>query len=324
MWESVPGQGHIQATLQRALAKGSLAHAYLFIGPDGLGQEQIIQQLGLALACQEGLPPCGRCDGCRAAASGDHPDFHRVAPQGSRIGIDQIRSLQEILSLQPYIGPWRYCVIEEAEALTREAANSFLKLLEEPGPKVVFILCCRNVESMLSTIISRCQSLTFRPVPASVIREELLAQGVPGPRAEMAAALAGGRPGQARSFLEDSFLEERQEAVESLLALPHGRTGDLLALAERWSSQRELTHRYLDYLVYWFRDLLVLVSGGGEQLVMNRDYLDKLKEQAQNYRAEGLLEALDKVQGCRRRLAGNANRRLLLEELFFTLSKEVV
>ncbi len=311
--------------LQQALAKGRLSHAYLFSGPEGLGQEKVLQDLVESLSCSGNiLAPCGECPGCRAHAGGSHPDLHLIAPDGGSIKLEQIRALQHVLSLQPYLGSYRVCVVQGAEFMTIQAANSFLKMLEEPGERVVFILLCRSPESLPKTIVSRCQVLPFRPLAPGILQDRLEEEGVPPERAKAAASLAGGRPGEARRLLEDENWAERERISKELASFPEMDGIRVLALAEEWSQDREKADIFLDMALLWYRDLLVLATTERRDLVINCDHLPELAAQAKRYTPGELLRALGIIEGCRSKLAGNVNLRLLLEDVFFTLTKEVV
>jgi DNA polymerase-3 subunit delta' len=324
-WEPVIGQEHVQEVLQQALAKGRLGHAYLFSGPEGLGQEKVLDALAASLSCSVNiLKPCGECEGCRAYAGGNHPDLHRVVPDGASIKLDQIRSLQQILSLHPYLGSYRVCIVDGAEAMTIQAANSFLKMLEEPGDRVVFILLCRSTQSLPKTVVSRCQVLPFRPIPLSVLQDRLQEEGAPPNKAQAAAFLSGGRPGEAQRLLQDENWQERERIIGDLGAFPGVGGARVLALAEEWSKDREKVDLFLDMALLWYRDLLVLATTDRKDLVVNCDHLPELVNQAQRYAPGELLRALESIEGCRSKLAGNVNLRLLLEDIFFTLEKEVV
>jgi DNA polymerase-3 subunit delta' len=324
-WEPVLGQEHVQGVLQQALAKGRLSHAYLFSGPEGLGQEKVLHDLVRSLSCSVNiLKPCGECPGCRSFAGGRHPDLHLVFPDGGSIKLDQIRSLQHVLSLHPYLGSYRVCIVHGAEAMTIQAANSFLKMLEEPGDRVVFILLCRSAESLPKTIVSRCQVLPFRPIPAGILQDRLLEEGVPPDRARAAASLAEGRPGEAERLLQDENWAERERIIEELSSFPQVGGIRVLALAEEWSKDREKADLMLDMALLWYRDLLVLATTERKDLVINCDHLPELVSQAQRYTSGELIQALEIIEGCRPKLAGNVNLRLLLEDVFFTLTKEVV
>src|SRR3990172_2946043 len=195
-WDLI-GNEQAVAALRRALETGAVAHAYLFAGPVQAGKATLALKLAQALNCRGGSvtagavtyegahEPCGECD------------------QRRDISVDQVREVERAVALNPFEGRSRVIIIDPAHALSREAQNAFLKTLEEPPPRVVFILVTDSESALLPTIRSRCRRLAFRPLPAAAVREALLARGVGQEQAELLARLARGRTGWALAMAAD-------------------------------------------------------------------------------------------------------------------------
>ena len=197
MWGTI---GHEWAAefLRRAIDGQQVAHAYLFTGPANVGKTHLALEFASALNCTGDAPPCSSCSVCRRTAEGTHPDVTLVEPDGDRIKIDQVRGLRRQLALSPHEGPWRVCIIAEFQAATVEAANAFLKTLEEPPSRVVIILTATDASLLLPTIVSRCQTLALRAVPMERIECALVEQWKESEdRARLIARLSGGRVGWA-------------------------------------------------------------------------------------------------------------------------------
>lgn len=169
----VVGQPRAVAFLERVVREGA-SHAYLFAGPQGTGKEQAAYAFAAALLCPE--RGCGRCEVCRRALTGVHPDLVVVRRKGRFILVDQVRE-EVILDalLKPYEAPVRVYVVLEADTMDTEAGNALLKLLEEPPAHVHFILVSSGPERLLPTIISRCQRVPFVPVAAEPLARSLQA-----------------------------------------------------------------------------------------------------------------------------------------------------
>ncbi len=219
--------GHAWAVslLKQHLAKAQVRHAYLFTGPEGVGKATLALRYAQALNCQQPASPgepCGTCRACRLIPALSHPDLHLVTAEavGGTLKVDQIRQLQRQLALSPYESRWRIALLLRFHEANASAANALLKTLEEPAPQVVLLLTARSPESLLPTIVSRCESIPLRSVPVAEVEAALMARGETAERARLLARLASGRPGQALSLAaHPEQIERRAEYIAGLLDL---------------------------------------------------------------------------------------------------------
>ena len=203
MFDLIPGQQPVKELFARALRDGTLGHAYLLGGPEGLAKTAFAHELAIALVASCG--GCGQCDECDRARRGVHPDLHVLEREGDRIRIEQIAPIIEELALRPFAAARRVWVIPEVEQLTPEAANKLLKSIEEPPAHVYFLLVTDRFERVLPTIVSRCQLVEFRPVSD----EEVLAYlerefGLMGAQGEALARLSAGSVERAARLADDA------------------------------------------------------------------------------------------------------------------------
>ena len=175
MWQVI-GQDKILALLKRSLKERNIAHAYLFVGPHHVGKRTLALNLAQALNCDDlEQPPCGQCRSCLRIAAGKHADvIFSGLDSKTEIGIDDMRELQRAANLPPYEGKSKVLIIDDAEYMSSEAANSLLKTLEEPPPSITWLLLASEERRLLPTIISRCQRLELKPVPVEQTRQILL------------------------------------------------------------------------------------------------------------------------------------------------------
>lgn len=168
------GQDVVVRTLRNALASGEVAHAYVFAGLRGVGKTTTARLLARALNCQLGPTPdpCGHCSACEDIAEGRALDVLEIDAASNR-GIDDVRELRETARALPVRDRFRVFILDEAHQLSRDAWGALLKIIEEPPPHVVFVLASTDKQKFPATILSRCQQLDFRPVPAEVIRTHL-------------------------------------------------------------------------------------------------------------------------------------------------------
>jgi DNA polymerase-3 subunit delta' len=201
----------------------------LFVGPEGIGKHTFARKLAQALLCErrphQELDPCEVCPGCVQAASGTHPDLIEAArPEDKHeLPIDVIRGLCDQFALKPARGVHKVAIVDEADLLTEEAANAFLKTLEEPPAGSLLILIGTSPELQLDTITSRCQVMRFDALPESEIAALLREQGVSLNAADAArlAALAEGSASRARG-LADAELQRFRRALIDEIAADHG------------------------------------------------------------------------------------------------------
>ncbi len=165
-FRSVVGQGHITATLGNAIARGQLAHAYLFCGPRGVGKTTCARIFAKAINCldpQEGAEACGVCESCKSFDEGRSFNIHEL-DAASNNSVDDIRSLTDQVRIPPQLGRYSVYIIDEVHMLSAAAFNAFLKTLEEPPAHAVFILATTEKHKIIPTILSRCQIFDFNRI----------------------------------------------------------------------------------------------------------------------------------------------------------------
>jgi DNA polymerase III subunit gamma/tau len=173
-FDDLVGQTHVSRTLKNAVAQNRLAHAYLFVGPRGIGKTSTARILAKALNCVKGptVTPDNTCDNCREIAAGNSLDVLEI-DGASNNGVEQVRELRENVRYAPSKSRYKIYIIDEVHMLTTAAFNALLKTLEEPPPHVKFIFATTEPQKVLATIVSRCQRFDLRRIPAKLIAEHL-------------------------------------------------------------------------------------------------------------------------------------------------------
>ncbi|HYB71969.1 MAG TPA: DNA polymerase III subunit delta' [Candidatus Sulfotelmatobacter sp.] len=255
----IRGQARALELLRRSLDARRLPHALLFSGPDGVGKRQTALELAKALNCAGPAAErdaCDACAACRLADRGAHPDLLAVTPDGRSLKIAQVREVEGHVALSAYAGRRRVAVLDAAELMTLEAANAFLKTLEEPPSAAVLILISSAPTGLLPTIRSRCQEVRFGPLPEDVVAALLAEQGIETEEARRAAALGGGSLTLARAWAE-RFPREKQDQVLQETQAGLASPGRALALAkklhEEYKGRRDLVPWLLFLLAAWAR-----------------------------------------------------------------------
>ncbi len=324
-WTAVVGQPLAVRLLRQAVASEKVAHAYLFAGPEGVGKRTVALELAMALNCHSptSAGACGACPSCRKMTSVPpvHPDLALVQPDGRFIKTDQMRELQADMYARPNEARVRVAVIDAADRMNPEAGNRMLKLLEEPPAHAVFVLLTHNLAGVLPTIISRCQVVNFTPLSPEEVGGVLQARwGLEAGQARLYASLSGGSIGRAVAMSQNrEVTQRRNDSFDLLNKLRDMDDFALLARAEALEKQKEQLDDWLDMLLVWLRDALLLAQTGLDKLVINADRSTDVRALSRMYGAGTLLTMLDTVTETRGRLQRNANTRLALDVLLLRL-----
>lgn len=318
-FDQIIGHDRQKEVLDRILSSGRLAHAYLFTGPDGIGKQLVAVALARAVVCEE-QRGCGDCVACRKLDHHNHPDFHRLEPDGASIKIEQVRALQRELHLRPLEASRKICLIDQAELMTIGAANALLKTLEEPRGDSLFILLSSQPQRLPETIRSRCQQLPFASHPRDRIRQELERQlGIDTAEAHILAALADGSFKKAFGRDRELYLEQRRVLLKTLTGLSAGSILPILDFAEQLAQDKPVLPDILEIFQAFYRDLLLQHQGRDTDDFVNLDLLDKIRRVSARESLNSLLKKLDALAETRRHLDRNVNPRLAMEVLLLRL-----
>lgn len=334
VFEEVLGQDAVVRTLRNAVKSGRLAHAYLFVGPRGVGKTSTARIFAKALNCVKGPTekPCGECAPCREIAGGNSLDVLEI-DGASNNGVEQVRELRENVRFLPTQGKFRIYLIDEVHMLSTAAFNALLKTLEEPPEHVKFLFATTEAHKLPATIISRCQRFDLQPIRDEVAAAHLLAIAKkekisldPG-AAEVIARAAEGGMRDAESMLDQvvSFCGDKvgEEEVLSIFGFAsatdvaslagHILSGDTAAALELVASQSESGKdlgRLLSDLVALGRDLLVAEATGKDLPGRRGELLAPLRGR---YSARKLTELLEVLSAAEAGLRFSPDKKLPLE-----------
>jgi DNA polymerase-3 subunit delta' len=215
VWTQVIGQPAVVAELRAAIGHASaMTHAWLFTGPPGSGRSVAARAFAAALQCPDGGD--GTCHACRTVLAGTHADVHVVVPDGLSIGAAEARELVRVAGRAPSQGRWQVILVEDADRMTEQASNAVLKMIEEPPPRTVVMLCAPSLhpDDISITIRSRCRLIALRTPTADAIADVLVHRdGVDPALAAWAAGASGGHIGRARRLARDEDARLTRKAV---------------------------------------------------------------------------------------------------------------
>lgn len=334
------GHGMVVKMLRRQLANpqngGGVGHAYLFTGMSGVGRRTLALRFAQALNCTAPIAPgipCGKCRSCVQTDQMKHPDLHilQSGMEGGTLKVEQIRELQHSLSLAPYEARYRVALLLRFEEANPNAANALLKNLEEPPPQVVLIMTASNVETLLPTIVSRCQVMRLGLVPAAAIAVGLQTYWqVEEKEAQRLSRLCGGRPGYALQLLQNpEILEQRRQWMDQLLRLFSAGRVERFAFAhaiadfrakdadKKLAMQNDLRAMLLTWLSFG-RDVFLCSTGvkADAESINNPDFqedIERISAKSDPGSAGRFVLLLEQTL---RRLERNVNARLAVEGLF--------
>lgn len=329
-FDKLIGNERNKQILQRLLQRGRISSTLIFAGPDGVGKRQFALTVAKAANCHRApsdgcaIDSCDECPVCRRIDAETYGDVTTVRPDGQYIKIAQTRQLAAEVYFRPREGKQRFFIIDEAERLREEAANSLLKTLEEPPPTSTIILLTARPDALLVTIRSRAQRLNFTPLAVAEM-EKYLAENYPRPAADNAllARVTGGRIGQATAFDLSVYRQERRTLIELLDLLATGGNRPRLLKAAEFlgKKEREDFEKELELLTMLLRDLLLLAGGQSSAQIVNIDAVDRLQPLAAKVGLPRVITWSEQLNELRRNLRININRQVAMEALLLQLAE---
>ena len=276
VWDRLVGQPEAIAQFRGAAAAAhghgpafGMTHAWLVTGPPGSGRSVAAVALAAGLVCPD--EGCGECDVCRTVMSHAHPDVTVVRSTTLSHGKEQTKALVVAAAGTPVTAPWRVIVVEDADRMTEAAANTLLKVIEEPAPRTVWILCAPSVEDLLPTIRSRTRHVALRVPSARSVAQLLEAEGVDAPMASFAAHASQGHIGRARGLARD---EETRSRRAEVLKVPRMMTSitDAYAMAHdlRTVAEEDAKRRNQERNETENAEMLAAYGQGAEGVPANR------------------------------------------------------
>ncbi len=335
-FNEIIGQDFVLEALKRTVRSREIGHAYLFSGPAGSGKKTLALLFAQSLNCSNELEiPCQQCLPCRKILSGNYPDLYIIKPEGASIKIGQLRELKESLYLLSGEGRKKICIIYDTELLTLPAANSLLKILEEPPQDLVFILLSARPWDLPPTVISRCTHFSLKPLAGEKVKQILEKHDFLNPEErEIIVALAGGNPGKGLEMASRGGWENKyKEAFLLVKRIEDGPAEDIINKAEEFSRRNDL-QEILELLLLIYRDRLVFKLSGHsgnafikslmkpnnkvkDETSINTGTISVREEEQKNaFFLEKVYRALLQLQG---ELQHNINPRLAVEALFLKM-----
>ncbi|KAA0954767.1 DNA polymerase III subunit delta' [Planococcus kocurii] len=315
----------VMKRLQGAYSKERLAHAYLFEGPAGSGKKEITHFFVKLLLCEIPIQnvPCETCRSCQLYNSGNHTNVVFIEPDGQNIKIDQIRELIFRLNKTGLNTGRKIYVIEQADRMNNSSANALLKFLEEPEFNVTAILLTERLNALMSTIRSRCQLVSFRPLSRPKLMEKLMAEGMTESMAATVSMLTQSEEEAFTLSQDEQFAQARKTVLKLVEVASINVHEALLMLQSDWLplfKEKEDAERGLDMLLFAYRDI-ASVKAGLETARTYPDMEETWKQMALQRSFTVLSRQLQAILQAKQQLPRNMNRTLLMEQLMLNLQE---
>ena len=323
-FSSLIGNERIKRLLKRAVAENRIGQSLIFAGQRGVGKHQFALALARAINCERPVEgdACGICATCKKFAAREFTDVKTISPDGQFIKVVQMREMSVEANFRPDEGRRRVYIIDEAERLNEAAANSILKLLEEPPETSLLILITSKPYALLETIRSRCQMMNFAPLAADELENHLKANYKrPLDETKLLARLARGSLGRALEIDLGVYKEKRNTMMELIEALAVTRdTIKLMNLAEYLGRKLDKAEfeNHIDLLMILIEDIFHLKLGKDVESLTNGDIVKRLEQIAEVTSVEKITSWVEKIDEVLQNLVRNINRHIAMEAILIT------
>lgn len=335
------GNEVLKEHFRTAVKKNKVSHAYIIEGEKGSGKKMIAAAFAKILQCEtrqekrknpdesvgadiydreaSAIDTCGRCASCIQVENKNHPDVIWVTHEKPGvISVSEIREqIVNTMDVMPYKGLYKIYIVDEAEKMNLAAQNAILKTIEEPPAYGIILLLTTNRGAFLSTILSRCILLSVKPVEDTSIKDYLINKmHVPERTAEFCVGFSMGNLGKAmNAALSGEFMELRQFTVSVLQYIYEAEPFELAEQVKRLKPWKESVNDFLDILLMWFRDVLILKLTGDDQEMIFKEEYPFIKKQCRFLSPEALNEIFLEIEHTRERIRANVNYDTSLEVL---------
>lgn len=303
-------------SLKKIILKRKIPHAFLFSGPKGLGKMTVAKCFAKTLQCQAKIRFCSKCESCINFDRSHQPDTIILQKEGV-LKIEEIRMLRHKLSLTSFNSPYKICIIDQVENLTKEASNALLKILEEPTKNTIIILISENYEKILPTIISRCVVLKFYPVPRDTIKQHFFHQNLNYDKnfLKRIILISRGKPGFVfENIANPEKFKEINKFIDEFAIFGNTKNFEKLRYVSNLPlSNRQKLKQLLNIWIECFYSLLLFKLGIDiDGLLVNKNNFNK-------YSLNQIKKNILEINKAKFLLSKNANTKLLMENLVLNL-----
>ena len=323
-FNSVVGQDRVKDYLTKSVKKDNLTHGYIFEGPRNIGKLEIAKVFAQLILCENSKEnPCEKCSSCIKANANSHPDIHILKLDENSIKRKDIDELQDSIYIKPYESKKKIYIINDSHKMTVQAANTFLKTLEEPPEDTIIIMITINKDLLLDTIASRCQIINFEMLGHKEVEKILVEDyNINEEKSKLLAAYSKGNVYKALKILdgEDKTLEYRDEIVDIVEKIIEDGKSAVFDYEKYFNSGKDNIDEILDIFMIWFRDIL-FVKENISDMIINKDRLKILEKQSKGKNSIRLAEVYDTIQKTYDDFNKNVNFNLIIDNMLLKIQE---
>lgn len=320
----IVGQDRLLKKLLNYVKENNMAHAYIFHGEEGLGKSLIALEFASMILCKEDdieKRPCGKCSSCKKIDSGNHPDLYLLEPEKKEYTAEQLTEIQKDMRIKPNESERKVFIFEDGDNLSTNFQNKFLKILEEPPESVIILITVNNIETLLDTTVSRCQTIKINNVSTEIAKNYISEKYGELEDNNFIISFSGGNIGKAIRLIEDTdFMIIRDRAIKLTEDISYG---DIIKTMENISfleEEKDNIYDILDILEIWFRDVLLNLKTYEKKYIINTDKYDTIKKEAEKIDSEKVYKILDIIENTRLGLNQNANYTSLINRMLIEMN----
>ncbi|TAH72777.1 MAG: DNA polymerase III subunit delta' [Anaerolineaceae bacterium] len=311
--------------LQNAISAEKISHAYIFHGEEGMGKKSLALAFAKTLQCMENRShPCNSCKSCKQSDSGNHPDILWITNEKASIGVDDIRTqVNADIQVMPYQSPYKIYIIDSADKMTENAQNALLKTIEEPPEYAIVLLLACSTQNLLPTILSRCVVLDLKPIDRQLIKEYLMKKHqIPDYVAEIAADFSGGNVGKAIKYASSDDFESKKEDIFHILRyIDDMEIHEVISGIKTISENKSSINDYIDLMMLWFRDVLMLKATNDPNLLLFKDEYQIIKKQVKIRSYDEIDNIIKAIEEAKAKLKANVNLDITVELMLLSIKE---
>lgn len=319
LYSQTAGQEEIKTSLIKSINNKQVSHCYLFEGPEGMGKYKLALVFAQSLLCLNfSMEPCNECKSCIKVNSYNHPDLHIINEDGKSIKREDVDELVNSIYKRPYEAKRKVYIIKDAHLMTPQAANTFLKTLEEPPGDTVMILLTVNSNLLLPTLVSRCQEVKLRNVSKKTIKSYL--KGYDTNSVDLAASYSKGILNKAVDIIEgkDDILKKRQEIIKVFDRIINSDSEIIYELENYFEVEKDNIDLIIEIMIMWIRDV-IFVNVNMEDLVINKDYMPLLRNHGKNMKRDS--DIVEFLQNTSDNIKSNVNYKLAVDNMLLKIQE---
>lgn len=323
-YSSVVGQEKLKKNLQDITRSDSISHGYIFEGPKGIGKLQLAKAFAQTILCKSNKDiPCGICSSCIKANADSHPDIHILDYEDKSIKRQDIDDIQNIIYVKPYESNKKIIIMNDSQKMTDQAANTFLKTLEEPPEDTIIILITTNSNIIIPTIASRCQIIKFDRVSEKEIENLLVEKyNIETEKAKLLSGYSKGILQRALNIEKNVFktLELRIDALDIIDDILFKGKSVVFDYEKYFDLNKDNIDEIIEIMMIWFRDVLFFKVGVLGQII-NVDKFELLEKHSNKINKNKCAGIYDVFQIAHEDINNNINYKLVIDNLLFKIQE---